>query len=455
MVDREIMGGEEIKSQSRFRPSFKEVTRYNIFDAVAEITTKIGNVEYITIDTEFTGLGTSNKSNSKDLEYRYATLMEVAKTRGIFSIGIGLFKRERDEQSVEENVDKVVTYSVSCYNFLTISYAECVLMEPSSIEFLINSGFSIDRLVKVGSPYIPNHEVSNKSGNIDTNKLLRSLFETIICAKKPIVIHNGLLDLLFLYQNFYNTLPPDLNVFVADLFEMFSGGIYDTKAIAEYVEKESASYLKYLFRKYERQQEKLSNELKPYVRFIDDNTSIPPHSLTQVAIPKNFRQRKYMKSSHLDTGKPYCEQYALHGNCSKISCDKTHDLDFILECEENPNERRKRPTLVHTKIETNETPFIAYSSHSACYDAFMTGFVFAVQTFFKKHTDYMNKIYLMNMCHPLTVRQSIYTSTSKAHKKSMNRIFAGKKNLSSKCITKRIKVENDTSNTQIPVPLQK
>lgn len=61
----------------------------------------------------------------------------------------------------------------------------------------------------------------------------RDLFKRIVDAKTHLVVHNGLLDLAFLYQGLHGELPPQLDTFVADVTTMF-GSVTDTKYVAEF-----------------------------------------------------------------------------------------------------------------------------------------------------------------------------------------------------------------------------
>jgi len=78
---------------------------------------------------------------------------------------------------------------------------------------------------------------------------LRHLFTELVTSHVPVVFHNAFVDLIFLYESFYATLPQSLSSFVADLSQMYAGGIYDTKYIVEFKARWSASFLEYAYRK--------------------------------------------------------------------------------------------------------------------------------------------------------------------------------------------------------------
>jgi len=68
-------------------------------------------------------------------------------------------------------------------------------------------------------------------------------------AGAMVVLHNAMVDIIFLYESLYTALPSTLLAFTTDLSEMFPSGIYDTKYISEFVTRTSRSYLEYLFRR--------------------------------------------------------------------------------------------------------------------------------------------------------------------------------------------------------------
>jgi target of EGR1 protein 1 len=88
-----------------------------------------------------------------------------------------------------------------------------------------------------------------EQNEVQCNTIIRNIFNDVLNRKCPVVFHNGLLDLVFFYQSFYADIPPSLTVFIADVSEMFAGGLYDTKYVADFVSREKASFLAYLFRK--------------------------------------------------------------------------------------------------------------------------------------------------------------------------------------------------------------
>lgn len=74
------------------------------------------------------------------------------------------------------------------------------------------------------------------------------MFTVLVSSKVTIILHNGLVDLVFLYHSLYAELPPNLSTFISDLEMMFPKGVYDTKYIAEFSLRMAASFLEFVFR---------------------------------------------------------------------------------------------------------------------------------------------------------------------------------------------------------------
>ena len=86
---------------------------------------------------------------------------------------------------------------------------------------------------KVKKINFENEKIFNK---IKHEKGIKILFEKIIEKKKKIVGHNCLVDILFIYNNFIETIPKDFNIFLMKLLNNFNE-IYDTKFLCCYYNK--------------------------------------------------------------------------------------------------------------------------------------------------------------------------------------------------------------------------
>ncbi|XP_053205258.1 target of EGR1 protein 1-like [Panonychus citri] len=417
-----------------------QVNSSNIDLCWSHLIKAIEQSHFVAIDLELSGLGDKKKLILKDIEDRFQAIGEVAKTRSILSVGLSFFRynRRRADNSIkipEEIELNEWNFKVSNYEILTLCNEESVL-EDESRSFLVSHGFDFQLQQSSGLPYLRGQQESDS----DTHSI-RNLFKALISKKVPLVFHNGLLDLIFIYHNFLTSLPPKLTSFVADLDKLFPKGIFDTKYIAEHGFCPKGSYLEYLF--YQRQRRNLE-------RFVSNKCFIAI-DFTPTDSVSSYTVHRSMKTTILGEkpdGLKICGDYRQHGWCKDgAECKRSHDIDFILDDEDiykEPSKSRKRILLKMSSISNSkEIPATNGSNeetsehingqvksgiHRSGYDAFMTGYclaTFIIQlskpkpgksgrlnfstSDIKKIT---NKIFLTGKKDPLLIRFSTYSKPS-------------------------------------------
>ena len=345
--------------------------------------------------------------------------------------------------SIHKPLAQSIQISNKTYNFLT--YADEFQVEAKSLKFLVDHGFDLNRLFRHGLRHYRGNDKSPDIGQQQQHSI-RSVLNQMTRAKTPIVLHNGFIDLVFLYQNFYADLPDVSMKFLADLAEIFSGGIFDTKYISEFHVHSSASFLEYLYKKalYENTQAKA----KINVKF----PSLDGHKSVQLS---DFHHAKKNAST---VEKKICHNYSTYGYCSRIeTCNKSHDVNEIIQAELSRKKPKKLPTLEEQQQQPqpaeNEISSLdsvpqresTNQAHSAGLDSFMTGYV--LLNFMNKLTNlkltdksaataaeaavnetrlhlmddfdldlFRNKVYLTGKDYPLMVVKSNFATTSANHK---------------------------------------
>ncbi|KAI7874405.1 hypothetical protein K492DRAFT_211595 [Lichtheimia hyalospora FSU 10163] len=352
---------------------YTQVTKENFDSVYQEIVDKIATAKYVAIDTEFTG---HCQTFPKHMDQRYSEIANVVGKNAMVSFGMSI----KNQNGTTDNYDVlVVNETVHQVN-------------PSNLLFLVHHGFDFNRQLRYGLGYRPGiYNVLNRPKDIKVKKSVRELWVDIHRKLRahlvPLVVHNGFIDLMYLYHSFITVLPTQFQHFVADLVDAFPGGIYDTKYLSRSVLNEEVTFLAYLYYRFMRQNNKRKRE---------------PKDIDQATPCKKPRDQDPLEMSP----PPICDEYAARGYCQGgYQCAFSHDLNKILERDEG--------IRYGVNKENVPVPVPVASMHNAYFDALMTGYVFnQVSTLLGKAAleEHNNKLYLMRLDFPLRLVKSHYTN---------------------------------------------
>jgi len=89
----------------------------------------------------------------REIDDRYQSVCEVAKTRSIISLGLSCFKRQLEPDSDGEPKEtNGSSFLVQTFNIFVLC-SETYVVEPLALQFLVSHGFDFNRQYAQGLPY--------------------------------------------------------------------------------------------------------------------------------------------------------------------------------------------------------------------------------------------------------------------------------------------------------------
>ena len=143
-----------------------DVDKFNWNQIWPKMSVAVKMADFVAVDCELSGLGDRKKLCSSDMDERYSNLSVVAKTRSVLALGVSCFKKIESDANVN--------YCVQTYNILTLA-DEDYIVEPGSINFLLQHGFNFQEQYQRGVPY---RRGNDKDGEGSGLRDLFSLFVT-------------------------------------------------------------------------------------------------------------------------------------------------------------------------------------------------------------------------------------------------------------------------------------
>uniref|UniRef100_A0A7E4V8C2 C3H1-type domain-containing protein n=2 Tax=Panagrellus redivivus TaxID=6233 RepID=A0A7E4V8C2_PANRE len=399
-----------------------EITSKTVDRLLPVLRDAVKAADFIAIDLELSGIGSYHGLKGKPFQDRFTRIRDTVLSRSVLSIGIATFKLKKVSEE-----RKKIKLEAMVFNLITMS-AKNFTVEPDALSFLARHGFDFNRLIDSAVGYNcgqPSHPLS-------------TILIDILTSGASLIFHNGFIDCAFLYHHFFSTLPASVGCFQSSLCDWFSvtasenldngeacggrGLFYDNKFIAAR-EGLSATFLEYVFRKHQRANVLECQGAKVYlaIKFTElENPEPGDIEYVDCEMSPHFLRNDF--SIHSEAHASLCTNYAEHGFCRRRTCEKTHEVDLLLdlECQKSLKEqgRRKRklaaivgeeavdarkkfrplPGAVQAKVDAaieadadqaandtesscsdngrpyEKTKFSTKGCHRAGMDAFMTGF---------------------------------------------------------------------------------